>query len=398
MKIAYFVHDLTDPAVTRRVRMLHAGGAEVVLLGFRRADAAPAAIDGAAVIDLGRTFDARLGHRARATLRAALGARGFRGALAGVDTILARTLEMLIVAHTARALCGVRAGIVYECLDIHRVMLGEGLKGRLFRALERALLRRSELLIVSSPAFLSAYFQKRQGLGATLRTPSRLVENKLLELDGPAPATPPVRPRGRPWRIGWMGAIRCRASLDLLTDLAARRPDLVEVRIHGRPAYSEFTDFDAQVAAAPNVRFGGPYAAADLAGLYGDVDFSWAIDFMEEGQNSAWLLPNRIYESSRFGVVPIAMSGVETGRFLETRGYGVTLKAMADLEGVLEHMTPRAYAALAALQARTPLSDFIADRSECQALVAAVGAIAPDPGRREITSAMAGTGPRLRNF
>ena len=38
MRIAYFVHDLSDPAVGRRVRMLRTGGAEVTVLGFRRAE------------------------------------------------------------------------------------------------------------------------------------------------------------------------------------------------------------------------------------------------------------------------------------------------------------------------------------------------------------------------
>jgi succinoglycan biosynthesis protein ExoL len=383
LKVAYFVHDLTDPAVTRRVRMLHAGGAEVVVLGFRRADTAPEMIDGAPVVDLGRTFDARLGHRARATIGAALGDHRYRQALFAADVILARTLEMLLVAQAARAICGSRAGVIYECLDIHRVMLGDGVKGRVFRFVERALMRRSQLLIVSSPAFLDAYFRTRQNLDAGQRIPSLLVENKLLELDGPALSTPRKGPRRRPWRIGWLGAIRCRRSLDILTELATRRPDLLEVSIFGRPAYSEFTDFDAQVSAAPNVTFGGSYAANDLGRLYGKVDFSWAIDFMEEGLNSSWLLPNRIYESSRFGVIPIALRGGETGRFLEAHGYGVTLDSVTDLECVLDRMTSATHAALAARQACVPLSDFIADRSDCRSLVEALGSArdrnAPEP-------------------
>ena len=373
LKVAYFVHDLTDPAVTRRVLMLEAGGAEVVLIGFRRADAAPASVAGAPVIDLGRTFDSRLGHRARATVMAALGAHRFRRALAGVDAILARSLEMLVVAHAARTLCGARRRVIYECLDVHRVMLGDGAKGRVFRWLERSLMRRSQLLIVSSPAFLKFYFRERQGLGARLSTPSLLVENKLLELDGPSsPARSRKQPRERPWRIGWLGAIRCRRSLDLLTALAARRPDLVEVRLHGRPAYSEFSDFDGQVAAAPNLSFGGPYTADDLGRLYGEIDFSWAIDFMEEGLNSSWLLPNRVYESSRFGVTPIALKAVETGRFLEARGFGVTLNSTSDLEDFLDRLTPDGYAQLAAQQARMPLEAFVAGRQDCRALVAAL--------------------------
>ena len=36
MKIAYFVHDLSDAAVAKRVGMLRDAGAEVALFGFRR--------------------------------------------------------------------------------------------------------------------------------------------------------------------------------------------------------------------------------------------------------------------------------------------------------------------------------------------------------------------------
>jgi hypothetical protein len=376
MKIAYFVHDLTDPAVARRVRMLQAGGAEAVVLGFRREDRAPSDVAGAPVVDLGRTYDGRLGHRAKATALAALSARRFRDQVQGAEVILARTLEMLAIAQAARRACGAKARLVYECLDIHRLMLGEGAKSRAMRAVERALMRRADLLVVSSPAFLSAYFEPRQGVGRELPIPTLLVENKVLELEGagdPAPAGPPADPPpGPPWRIGWFGAIRCRKSLDILTGLAARRPDLVEVRIHGRPAYAEFEAFDAQVAAAPGVSFGGPYKPADLPGLYGGVHFCWAIDYMEEGLNSSWLLPNRLYESGRYGAPAIALEDVETGRRLAELGVGLRIAEPSKLEAVLDALTPPAYARLRGELAAVPRSCFSAGPEACRQLVDAL--------------------------
>ena len=369
LKLAYFVHDLNDPAVARRVRMLRAGGAEPVVLGFHRGDAPPDTIAGARAIDLGRTYDGRLGHRALATLRAALGVGRLRDSLAGAEVILARSLEMLLVAVAARRLCDTSAGVVYECLDIHRVMLGRNLVSRAMRALERALMRRCSLLVVSSPAFTREYFEGLQGLGPDARPPVLLLENKVLELDGPAPSPVQGRSAARPWRIAWLGAIRCRRSLDILADLARRRPDLVEVRIHGRPAYSEVADFAAQTSQTPNLMFGGAYVADDLPRLYGEADFCWAIDYMEEGQNSAWLLPNRVYESSRFGATPIALEGVETGRFLKARGFGVRLEDALDVETFLDRLTPEAYGALRARLEAAPSHDFYADRSDCLALV-----------------------------
>lgn len=375
MKLAYFVHDLTDPAVTRRVRMLKAGGAQPVILGFRRAEQAPESLEGCPTFDLGRTYDGRLGHRALAAARAALQAGRWRKALAGVEVVLARTLEMLAVGDAARLACGLKAPLVYECLDIHRAMLGSGAASRVLRGVERGLMRRSRLLVVSSPAFLDSYFRPLQA--APL--PAMLVENKVLEL-GPVGPPPPPLPPGPPWRIAWLGAIRCRRSLDILSELAARRPDLLEVRIHGRPAYGEFDDFDAQVAATPNLRFGGAYTAADLPALYGEAHFAWAIDFMEAGQNSSWLLPNRIYEAGRHGAVPIALQDVQTGRWLEAQDFGVRLADTQDLEAFLEVLTPAAYAALRAQQAAVPLEAFRADESDCRRLVEGLRRLGAEPG------------------
>ena len=43
-----------------------------------------------------------------------------------------------------------------------------------------------------------------------LRLPTLLDENKVLDLTGRPAAEAAGPPPGRPWRIGWMGAIRCR--------------------------------------------------------------------------------------------------------------------------------------------------------------------------------------------
>ncbi|THD78844.1 MAG: hypothetical protein E7812_10755 [Phenylobacterium sp.] len=383
MKIAYFVHDLTDPAVARRVRMLQAGGAEPVVLGFRREAAAPVTLEGAPVVDLGRTYDARLGHRAAVTALTALGAARLRRHLRGATVVMARTLEMLAVAEAARAFTGSRARLVYECLDIHRLMLGEGAKSRAMRAVERGLMRRADLLVVSSPAFLTHYFEPMQGVGRDLAIETLLVENKLLELAPSAEAPRAAPPPGPPWRIAWMGAIRCAKSLDIFTDLAARRPDLVEVRIHGRPAQAEFADFDGQVAAAPNLSFGGAYRPGDLARLYGEAHLCWAIDYMEEGLNSSWLLPNRLYEASRFGVPAIALKDVQTGRRLAELGIGLRMGDPGELEAVLQALTPAAYAALRRDLAAVSESAFVADANDCRRLVESLAGTpfseAPEP-------------------
>ncbi|MEA2773537.1 MAG: succinoglycan biosynthesis protein ExoL, partial [Acetobacteraceae bacterium] len=89
MNLVYFVHDLNDPAVHRRMRMFHAGGAKVSLLGFYRGEP-PDDVDGTVPLTLGRTADTRLWQRAASVLREALLASRWRSLFAGADAILAR--------------------------------------------------------------------------------------------------------------------------------------------------------------------------------------------------------------------------------------------------------------------------------------------------------------------
>lgn len=114
-----------------------------------------------------------------------------------------------------------------------------------------------------------------------------LLENKVLEIDGtverrtasPAKSPPP----GAPWKIGWFGALRCRRSLALLAEFSRKMEGRFEIVLRGRPAYSEFDDFDGFVRNEPFMRFEGAYRnPEDLAEIYGEVHFTWAIDFFEE--------------------------------------------------------------------------------------------------------------------
>lgn len=368
--IAYFVHDLADAAVRRRVRMLQIGGAQIVLLGFLRGDMAAPDFPGVTTYLLGRTADGALIKRAAAVAAQILRSPAWRARLGGCDVILARSLELLTLAWAARVTTGSKARLVYECLDIHRMMLGQGLASRGLRALERALLRRCSLLWVSSPAFLDSYFRPLQHLS----TPTYLVENKVLSEVEPEPRPAHARPPAPPWRIGWFGMLRCRKSLLALTDLAARRPDLVRIVLRGRPSLDELPDFDA-LAETPGVAYGGRYTAKDLPDLYGGVHFTWAVDYFEAGQNSDWLLPNRIYEGGAAGAVPIASKTVETGRWLARNGLGLLLDdPAAEIEQALAAMTPQAYARLANAVDAAPSALFEAGPLACRDLVASLKA------------------------
>src|SRR3546814_8211050 len=70
---------------------------------------------------------------------------------------------MCALALAGKRLSGARAPLIYEVLDVQRVFLGSGPVSRLFRWAERQLLKRSDLLVVSSPGFDRHYFRSVQG-------------------------------------------------------------------------------------------------------------------------------------------------------------------------------------------------------------------------------------------
>ncbi|WP_439617200.1 glycosyl transferase family 1 [Shinella sp.] len=375
LRVLYLVHDLSDPAVRRRVLMLQAGGAEVVLAGFRRGENRLADIEGIAPVELGATRDAQFAQRLLAVVGASVSLGRRLGGMARPDVILARNLEMLALAGRAAAQFGGAVPVAYECLDVHRLLLRKDAIGRALRAAESHFGRRAKLLVTSSPAFVEHYFKPLSGI----RAPTHLLENQVLELDR-SEAGRPARQRseGQPWRIGWFGAIRCRKSLALLSEFTRRMDGRFEVVLRGRPARSEFEDFDGLVAREPFIRFEGPYRnPEDLAGIYAEVDFAWAIDFFEEGQNSHWLLPNRLYEGCRHGALPIVLSGTETARLAGKRGVAVTLDD-ARLETLMTRFSAfddSAYRALHAHLVALGPRPWIVDRADCAAFVQRLAAL-----------------------
>jgi succinoglycan biosynthesis protein ExoL len=379
LRVLYLVHDLSDPAVRRRVLMLQAGGAEVMLAGFRRGENRFADIDSITPLELGTTADARFAQRLVAVAGAVARLPLKLAGLPQPDVILARNLEMLVLARRALAHFGT-VPIVYECLDVHRLVLKTGAVGRVLRRAESYFGRNAGLVVTSSPAFIEHYFKPLSGI----RAPIHLLENRVLELGSHDTRLPErARPDGAPWRIGWFGAIRCRKSLDLLCAFTRRMEGRFEVVLRGRPAYREFDDFDGIVSREPFLRFEGPYRnPEDLSAIYAEVDFTWTIDFFEEGQNSQWLLPNRIYEGGRHGALPIVLDGTETARLAARHGVGI---ALAD--GRLETLTERfatfgedAYRALNAGLVALGTRPWVLDRADCAAFVQRLGALRQPAG------------------
>lgn len=316
-KIAFFGHDAADAAVRRRVLGFLEDGFGVTGFMMHRRD--PGAIEWGNV-DLGETRDGAFLHRIRQVFRGARIASAAREQLAEADIIYARNLDMLACAFLAKRHARLDTPVIYECLDVHRLLCRRDPVGMVLRGLEGWLLKRCRALVVSSPGFLKNHFERYY----PGRHKAVLIENRLsggLDYGTRSAAGKGAQP-GR-LRIGWVGNLRCRRSLDLLCRVADEMGDAVEIHLHGVPARTELPVFEPLIDARPNMYFHGRYRSPeDLGEIYAGLDVVWAGDYMEAGQNSVWLLPNRIYEGGYFCTPAIAPAGTETASWLERHACG----------------------------------------------------------------------------
>jgi len=334
-KVAYFGFDAAATSVRRRMHQI-SEVTELVGLTFHRTRYNSSYVPEWDNVDLGLLRDGhyleRLGVMAKSYGKiAAAGSK-----LRDVELVIARNLDLLALALMARARGVFDAPIVYDIFDVRSVLLKSSIPARSMRAAERAMLRRCALLVVSSPGFLRNYFEPYLGY----KGPSVFLEN-LIDLDL-LPEDPEVRGAWRsqarartslhPDRfvLGWVGALRCARSAEMLARIAQALPWLT-VQISGKATYCSTEDFLRTFEGIPNIVYTGEYSyPAGLYDVYRTIDLNWDFDLSKHGTSGGWLLPNRLYEGGYFGVPNLAEAGSETGDQVEEMGTGWTVRADTD--------------------------------------------------------------------
>ncbi len=325
-RIFVFAFDLTEASQIRRIRSLQQLGHCVRSAAFDRKNMNAEFKPDWPHIDLGVGQNERYGRRALGLLAALWRLTRNKDPIGKADLIIARNIDLLALAIVARILTGRRdVPLVYECLDIHRLFTKKGPVGAIMRRAERWMLSKTQLLVTSSPGFISEYFERLQGYEGRYS----ILENKLWFADKPVPrpSAPRLPTPEAPLSLGWVGSIRCAPSLNLLLAVADQLGPRIEINIHGNIHRHALPDFDAKIATRRNVNYHGAYAyPSDLGTVYRSCDLVWAQDLWQRGANSDWLLPNRIYEASWFGCPSVAVSDTQTGRRVAQDGLGFVIK------------------------------------------------------------------------
>ena len=229
--IAFFAHERGDARVMKRVAALGDQGWRVVGFTFHRVrDKADVPL-GCENIHLGTTYNRRYFQRLWAFVKSVGVLWRNRERLAGCAVIYVVNTDNALLALLGRFFAGGGAPLVLELADIQPAMTGSGVVSRLFRAIERFVLRRAALLVTTSPGFVREYFEPVQGFNGDVF----LLENKVYPSAGLPAASRRDDPvaGGRPWVVGCFGAFRCRRSLVLMRELAEQSWRAGALRVAG---------------------------------------------------------------------------------------------------------------------------------------------------------------------
>lgn len=275
-------------------------------IGFQRALGAPVPDIANKVVTLGAIANGNYLSRSIRFLAAIpVLARNLRHA----DLIYAFGLDMAFLALISSSFTGRKQQLLYEVHDIRNALLQKGMTGTVLRALERWLLKQTSLLIVTSPSYITRYYQ---GILHQEAVNHFVMENKL---DAGKVAATNLRGEkrcGTRMTIGFFGMLRCQYAWEALKRVAAAGRGELEVYVRGVPAHID--SFSEDLRLLPNIRYGGPYLDPDdLSEIYGAVDIVMIAGFNDK-ISYPWSRTCRFYNACCFTRPMIAQAGTDDGK------------------------------------------------------------------------------------
>lgn len=244
--------------------------------------------------------------------------------------IYAFSLDTLLIAWLATRQTKEKVKLVYEVGDIRQILLGNGVINLLLRWIERYLLHKVGIVVVTSEAYVSGYFR---GIQQLTNVRYQVIENKLDPLETSLFPRPVMRKKTDDiLRIGYFGLIRCRHTLKVMQELARQGSGRIQVYIRG--IFMSLKDQETAMQSAAFIEYGGPYISPDdLPNLYNNVDMVWACypyNSADPG-NWRWARTNRFYEACFFRRPMFVQLHTEDSRAVETFDIGVSLD-LKDIE------------------------------------------------------------------
>jgi succinoglycan biosynthesis protein ExoL len=256
-----------------------------------------------------------------------------RQAVKRTDVIYTFGLDMLVFGWVSQILSlNKTARLVYEVGDIREILIGEGRINKIVRALEKYLLKRVSVVVVTSNAFATEYFSKIQ---KSNKPKYHVIENKLdLHFMQTSHSFEKEQTENDVLTIGYFGVLRCDKTWEILKQLAQKGKGKIKISIRGIPGLKQKHHIN-DIENIDGIKYGGSYVVPDdLPGMYGNVDIVWA-SYPYQGSkigNWSWAKTIRFYESCYYKVPVFVQKGTEDCKTVNKYGIGICL----DLEKINE--------------------------------------------------------------
>lgn len=313
LRMIAMLPSIGQPRHGKRLDTLAQRGFETTALAFERKYHS-GRVPNCPIVVVGKAVERRHAGRLLALIKAW---PEVRRRIRGCEIVYAFGTDMALLAVMGR-LFG-KTSIVMEISDIVPIQVNASWRGRIFRIVDKWVTSRCQLIVTTTPKFLSEYYQRRLGV----HVPGIVLENKVDAAFGTSvrqDAQSRAPSSTDPIRIGYFGLIGCPWSVEVLKTLVTRHPNRFEVCFAG---YRWPTvDLDRYLATTPNFLYSGEFKSPrDLPKIYGEVDVTWVCypPIGPSDWNLRWARPNRFYESCLFCVPVVSREGscdsVDVARF-----------------------------------------------------------------------------------
>ena len=251
-----------------------------------------------------------------------------------IDVVYAWNFDIALLFVLTKLFSKRRYRFIYEVADIKPILLSKSFAGKILRKLEQFILNNTDYLCVTSEDFIINYFDKYYDYSAN----THILENKVFpKIDNKLiSAKLNNEAESSKWKIGFFGLFRCNTSLRLLSELATRLPENIEIILAGLPEEHVKETFNKLANLKNTIDLGEYKYPDDLPNIYSKIDIIWSADFSDLSVNSKWLLPNRIYEAGLFSVPQLCFSdNVAICKYIKSLKIGWILED-ANIESLLK--------------------------------------------------------------
>ena len=209
MNITFILPVTSQPRYWKRIKSLESLGCNNKILAFKR-EYIPINKNNKDYIIIGKLEHKKYYKRILPFVKAFI---KIKNNIKNADIIYTFGLDMLFLGWVTRIFTKKRSKIVYEVGDIRSILIGDNIQSLFLRWLERFLIKRTGLLIVTSKAYITEYFEKIQGIR---NIKYQVIENKIdVNSINKLLFSKYIKKRNV-ITIGYFGLLNCERSLEIL--------------------------------------------------------------------------------------------------------------------------------------------------------------------------------------